>query len=298
MAGEVSLTLLNKNGGKIFNTAVVHHLDDSTAFQQTSGIAAIDGGTGHNVLLPVRVHVTGTYFILVDGIAGETGTYTVFVHDEGQTFTPSPRGSKQSVSEPNGQDLPNFLTSTGYVQVNGDGATGRIANANDQDVFAVKLHRNTQYRIEVWGDDAQNGGTLADPKVTLRNHAFDKATNGGELEQIGLETWEQASRGGIHDNNSGSGKNAQVDVAPHWSQRTYYTPGRKPGRRHRHLHRLCHRDRQGQQARPDPDGPRRAAGPLLHPDLLGAGGGGLPVRHDHQGMDQARREPGPRRTGL
>ena len=209
----------------ITDTAVIEQLNPtSSTSQQNFGIFDDDGGEGKNARLQVRVYRGGTYLVLAGSATlTDTGTYTVFVKDNGDTFTPAPRGSKQTVSEPGGQDLPNFLTSTGHVQVGGDGATGRIANANDQDVFAVKLHRGTQYRIEVWGDDpAQNGGTLADPKVTLRNHAFDRATNGGELEQIGLETWEQASRDGIHDNNSGSGKNARVDVAPHWSQRTYY----------------------------------------------------------------------------
>ena len=210
----------------ITDAAVMEQLNPtSSTSQQNFGIFDDDSGEGNNARLLVRVHQGGTYLLLAGSATlTDTGTYTVFVKDGGDTFTANPRGSRQTVSEPNSQDLPNFLTSSGYVQVNGDGATGRIARTpGDQDVFAVKLHRNTQYRIEVWGDDAiQNGGSLADPKVTLRNHAFDKATNGGELEQIGLETWKQASRDGIHDNNSGSGKNAQVDVAPHWSQRTYY----------------------------------------------------------------------------
>ena len=222
------LKLLDTDGGDLNDpnkaTPTIADLTEQLG-QATIGIDDDNSGEGDNARIEADVHTSGRYYLrAITQCTGGTGNYILSALSKNRPVPGGiPRGSKQTVSEPNSQDLPNFLTSNGYVQVGGDGATGNIQNANDQDVFAVKLHRGTQYRIEVWGDDpAQNGGTLPDPKVTLRNHAFDKATNGGELEQIGLETWKQASRDGIHDNNSGSGKNARVDVAPHWSQRTYY----------------------------------------------------------------------------
>ena len=208
---------------RIKDPSVIEHLNPAVSGQSAVGIFNDDGGEGDNARLNVKVHKGGTYLIHISAASSTaSGTYTVFVRDDGNTFTAAPRGSKQSVSE-GGQDLPNFLTSDGYVQVNGDGATGNIANATDEDVFAVKLNGHTQYRIEVWGDNANdNGGSLADPKLTIRNPAFDRTRNPGELEQLGIEPWTQFPRGGVQDNNSGSGNNAQVDVAPNWPGRTFY----------------------------------------------------------------------------
>ena len=220
---DPTVSLFLENFSTITNKAVVDNPFASTSFQASDGIFDQDSGVGRNARLMVHVYAGGTYLVGVTSVELAGGTYTLFIQDEGETFPRDPRGSKQSVSEPTNQDLPNFLTSSGHVQVNGDGATGNIANTGDQDVFAVRLEGNTQYRIEVWGDDAtDDGGSLPDPKFTVRNPAFDRTTNGSEIEHIGFETWEQWTRGGVKDNDSGSGKNASVDVAPNWPGRTFY----------------------------------------------------------------------------
>ena len=108
--------------------------------------------------------------------------------------------------------------------MNGDNATGRITSGSDPDVFAVVLDDDHQYRIEVWGDDStDDGGTLNDPKVmTLLNPSFDPLTNPRFIEETTPHTYNQVNRGGIHDDNSGSGNNALLEVANHWAKDIHY----------------------------------------------------------------------------
>ena len=58
--------------------------------------------------------------------------------------------TQQSVSEPDGQDLPEGVSTTGQVAVDGS-VTGEIETRGDQDWFAVELDADTTYRIDLEG---------------------------------------------------------------------------------------------------------------------------------------------------
>ena len=67
----------------------------------------------------------------------------------------------QSVSEPEGDDLPADTTTTVTIPVGGS-ATGEIETASDRDWFQVELETGRLYRIDLLGVTA-NSGTLVDP---------------------------------------------------------------------------------------------------------------------------------------
>ncbi len=66
-----------------------------------------------------------------------------------------------SVSEPDGQDLPADVSTTGVVAVGGS-VTGEIGTSGDRDWFAVTLEADRTYRIDLKGS-VTNDGTLDDP---------------------------------------------------------------------------------------------------------------------------------------
>ena len=76
-----------------------------------------------------------------------------------------------TISEPAGEDLPDDPSTIGYVQVDGETATGEIANRKnpyDHDYFRVDLTARYAYRIDVKGDEELDyGGTLQNPYVLL-----------------------------------------------------------------------------------------------------------------------------------
>ena len=65
------------------------------------------------------------------------------------------------VSEPDGEDLPNDITTTGVVAVDGS-ATGKMGSSDYRDWFAVELVAGTTYTIELKGSET-NDGTLSNP---------------------------------------------------------------------------------------------------------------------------------------
>ena len=67
----------------------------------------------------------------------------------------------ESVSEPEGEDLPADTTTTVTVPVGGSG-TGELDTTSDRDWFAVELEAGRLYRIDILGVTA-NAGTLIDP---------------------------------------------------------------------------------------------------------------------------------------
>ena len=221
LAGPV-IHLHDAQGIRITNTNDVEQVNAAVAASQANnGIFNIGGGSGDNARIRVNVHTTGTYHVLIwdDGF-NATGTYTIYVKEGVVGNQTTPRGSKQTVSE-GSQDLPNFITSNGYVQVNGNGATGDINTANDQDVFAVRLKAKTAYEIEVLGQDAtEDGGSLTDPQVHLLNPSFDPLTNAHYVEQTNKSFATQIQYG-ISDADSGSGQNSLASIAVHQAG-TYY----------------------------------------------------------------------------
>ena len=69
--------------------------------------------------------------------------------------------TQQSVSEPNGQDLPAGASTTGLVAVGGS-ATGNIGTGSERDWFAVEFEAGRTYVIDLEGSET-GAGTLRDP---------------------------------------------------------------------------------------------------------------------------------------
>ena len=69
--------------------------------------------------------------------------------------------TQQSVSEPDGQDLPEGASTTGLVAVGGS-ATGNIGTGDDRDWFAVEFEAGRTYVIDLEGSET-GAGTLRDP---------------------------------------------------------------------------------------------------------------------------------------
>ena len=76
----------------INDAAVIEQLNPtSSTSQQNFGIFDDDGGEGKNARLQVRVYRGGTYLVLAGSATlTDTGTYTVFVKDNGDTFIRRP----------------------------------------------------------------------------------------------------------------------------------------------------------------------------------------------------------------
>ena len=189
------------------------------------GIGDTNSGEGDNSRIRAAIHRSGIYFIRAENAyADSPGGYSLYASDVTPDYeSPPRRGSKRTASEGPSKDLPNFITSDGYVRVNdANGATGNIKNGEDEDVFAVQLEARTAYQIEVWGDDdtLENGGTLTDPEVRLRNWLFDNLTNATFVEQTNTSTAKQSVYG-ISDTDGGSGQNSLIPIAV-YQDGTYY----------------------------------------------------------------------------
>ena len=146
----------------------------------------------------------GTYYLEAVELSGtSTGTYTLSVRD----ITPPPDDSADppadstNVSEPDGEDLPEGITTTGRVEVGGS-ATGEIAPALDVDWFAVELKKGKRYQFDVEGADTGRGN-LADP------HLWGLQDAGGQAVS------------GARSNDGGVGKNGRVINTPD-AEGTYY----------------------------------------------------------------------------
>ena len=215
--------MLGRSGDVIFPTQtdvtkLIADLD-----QERLGIGDENSGEEENSRIRAAIHRSGIYFIrAVNAQSGTKGAYSLYATDVTPDYESPPRGSKRTASEGSSQDLPNFITSAGYVQVNGNGANGNINKSEDEDVFAVQLKARTAYNIEVWGEDAtEHGGTLADPEVRLRNRLFDNLTNATFVEQTNTSTAKQSAYGGISDADGGLGQNSLIPIAV-YQDGTYY----------------------------------------------------------------------------
>ena len=179
--------------------------DDSSSSPNSSSFIASDndGGEGYNSRLTFRSSATGTYLLTVEDNSGSPGTYTLSVRD----ITPPPDDSDDppadstNVSEPDGEDLPEGITTTGRVEVGGS-VTGEIAPALDVDWFAVELKKGTRYQFDVEGADTGRGN-LADPHLW------------------GLQDAEGQAVSGARSNDGGVGKNGRVINTPD-ADGTYY----------------------------------------------------------------------------
>ena len=114
-----------------------------------------------------------------------------------------------SVSEGEGQDLPADPSTTGYVQPDGDPATGNIGTDHDLDYFKAPLVAGRSYRIEAKGnEESDHGGTLDDPWLYLLS------STGGSLNSQSEEITSFTGDLGLSvaDHKSGRGNNARLEV--------------------------------------------------------------------------------------
>ncbi len=109
-----------------------------------------DSGTGTDSQILYAVTSTGIYYISASGFAGEQGTYTLSLATTTQA-----------------DDYAAGSGTTGALTVGG-AVTGRLETNTDADWFAVSLTSGQTYRIDMRGSPS-NGGTLADPYVTVRS---------------------------------------------------------------------------------------------------------------------------------
>ncbi len=98
-----------------------------------------------------------------DGASHSEVTVTVSVTDDTdeEELVSLQQEITTDVSEPDGQDLPADVSTTGVVALGGS-ATGEIAFSRDRDWFAVTLEVGKTYRIDLEGYHT-GGGTLYDP---------------------------------------------------------------------------------------------------------------------------------------
>ena len=114
-----------------------------------------------------------------------------------------------SVSEGEGRDLPGNISTTGYVQPDGDPATANIRADFDFDYFKVPLVAGRSYRIEVKGNEESDyGGTLENPRLAL--YSSPGGTLDSQYEELTSVTGDRGE--GAADNNSGRGNNARLKV--------------------------------------------------------------------------------------
>ena len=139
----------------------------------------------------------GTYYLEAVELSGtSTGTYTLSVRKVGDPPDDSgdPPADSGNVSEGDGEDLPEGITTTGKVEVGGS-VTGEIDPALDVDWFAVELKKGKRYQFDVEGADTGRGN-LADP------HLWGLQDAGGQAVL------------GVRSNDGGVGKNGRDTYTP------------------------------------------------------------------------------------
>ena len=186
------------------------------------------GGVGLGAVKLVTIDQTGTVYIAVshawygDDDENEGGdTFDLSLIDLGRgsctLMDPSVTDAwasityrrHHSVSEGEGRDLPRDISTTGYVQPDGDPATGDIDANRDLDFFKVPLVAGRSYRIDVKGDEASDyGGTLDNPYVTLVSSTAQSLNS--QSEELASFTGDEGHR--VSDRNSGRGYNARLKV--------------------------------------------------------------------------------------
>ena len=127
----------SETGALSYQGAGEDYESGTTSYELT--VRASDGSLHSDVTVTVNVTDVEEYVILAQEVT-ET---------------------QQSVSEPDGQDLPDGVSTTGRVAVGGS-ATGGIENWGDRDWFAVELEAGKSYRIDLKGR-LTGDGTLSNP---------------------------------------------------------------------------------------------------------------------------------------
>ena len=181
--------------------ASVDLYDEIGDLAPVSGFPDQDNDLGNRFTYSVTT--AGIYYVAASGINEGTGTYTLSVRevDDPPDDSDDPPADSTNVSEPDGEDLPEGITTTGRVEVGGS-VTGEIAPALDVDWFAVELKKGKRYQFDVEGADTGRGN-LADP------HLWGLQDAGGQAVS------------GARSNDGGVGKNGRVIYTPD-AEGTYY----------------------------------------------------------------------------
>ena len=127
--------------------------DPSLELRDKVGLFEADNessGVGDNAREIYTPTATGTYYVRVGEVDGETGTYTLSVIVLGAN------GASEADT-----DFPETTATTGRVEV-GASATGNIDRSFDQDWFRLDLEAGKTYQIDMKGE---GGGTLDDPRL-------------------------------------------------------------------------------------------------------------------------------------
>ena len=195
--GTISLALGRVTATDPENSTITYSIESG----DSDGLFAIDPGTGalsYEGAGEDYESGTTSYDLRVrasDGGLHSDVTVTVNVTDvadveEYVILAQEATETQQSVSEPDGEDLPAGASTTGRVAV-GDMATGNIETAGDRDWFAVTLDADRTYRIDLEG--SRNGaGTLCNPYLR------------------GVHDADGVFITGTTDNDGGAGYNARV----------------------------------------------------------------------------------------
>ena len=183
-----------------------------------------DGGSYLAALKTVKIDATSVIYISVmGGQEDDRGIFDLSVIDLGtvtETCTdidPSVTDALQStetdtpetVAEPVAEDLPENVTTIGYMNPNGLPAHGTIDAASDKDWFKVPLIAGFRYTIEMKGDVSSDyGGTLDDPLLYLRGQF------GGQLphNSLFIRSYNSDETLVVGDRDSGAGSNAKLRV--------------------------------------------------------------------------------------
>ena len=175
-------------------------LDINFAIYITSGnfltVFSLDNGGGPDGNWEIHewtpTEGTGTYYVAVGGV--DTGAYSLEVEDV--SAPPPPPVSQLGVSEPVDGDLPQDVSTTGLVVVDGAPVTGVVSIIGDRDWFAVELEATKTYRFKLLGDTKVPKADqvlntffiMLSPSASLIQ-GFDSDDGGGPDGEWENETW-------------------------------------------------------------------------------------------------------------
>ena len=183
-----------------------------------------DGGSHLAAMKTVKIDATSVVYISVmSGQPEERGIFDLSLIDLGtapltctdidpsvtDAWASTETDAPKTVSEPVGADLPQDVTTIGYVQPNGQPATGELQTTGAEDWFKVPLVAGFRYTIHLKGDEpSAYGGMLKNPAVVLKGPTGSTLTrNSPEIKRyIGDQNYQ------IADDNSGAGLNAKLKV--------------------------------------------------------------------------------------
>ena len=185
-----------------------------------------DGGAHLAALKTVKIDADSVVYISVmSGQPEERGIFDLSLIDLGtapetctginpsvtDAWASTETDAPKTVSEPVGGDLPQDVTTIGYVRPNGEPATGKVETTTDPDFYKIPLVAGFRYTIELKGDQPSDyGGTLGDPALYIRDPNGNRIIITDDSTLIKRFIGDEPSIRG--DNNSGTGNNAKLKV--------------------------------------------------------------------------------------